>query len=66
MAGRGGPGELGSEQACDLRDLRVPRNFRLTLPGGRRLACADAASHVLARKHPEVRSAGKGSKGGRW
>ncbi len=46
--------------------LRVPRNFRLTLPGGRRLTCADAASQVLDRKHPEVRSAGKGSKGGRW
>jgi hypothetical protein len=46
--------------------LRVPRNFRLTLPGGRRLTCADAASHLLARKHPEVRSAGKGSKGERW
>ena len=46
--------------------LRVPRNFRLTLAGGRRLTCADAASQVLDRKHPEVRSAGKGSKGGRW
>jgi hypothetical protein len=46
--------------------LRVPRNFRLTLPGGRRLTCADAASQLPARKHPEVRSAGKGSKGGRW
>jgi len=46
--------------------LRVPRNFRLTLPGGRRLTCADAARALAARKHPEVRSAGKGSKGGRW
>ena len=46
--------------------LRVPRNFRLTLASGRKLTCADAASQVLARKHPEVRSAGKGSKGGRW
>jgi SRSO17 transposase len=46
--------------------LRVPRNFRLTLPSGMRLTCADAASQVLDRKHPEVRSAGKGSKGGRW
>ena len=45
--------------------LRVPRNFRLTLASGRRLACADAASQVLTRKHPEVRSAGKGPKGGR-
>ena len=46
--------------------LRVPRNLRLLLPGGRRLTCADAASALLARKHPEVRSAGKGSKGARW
>ena len=46
--------------------LRVQRNFRLTLPGGRKLTCADAAAMLLARKRPEVRSAGKGSKGGRW
>ena len=46
--------------------LRVQRNFRLTLPGGRKLTCADAAAMLLARKHPEVRSAGKGSKGARW
>jgi SRSO17 transposase len=46
--------------------LRVQRNFRLTLPGGRKLTCADTAAMLLARKHPEVRSAGKGSKGGRW
>ena len=42
--------------------LRVPRNFRLTLPGGQRLTCAGAASQ-LARWHREVRSVGKGSKG---
>jgi SRSO17 transposase len=46
--------------------LRVPRNFCLTLASGRRLTCADAASMLLARKYPEVRSAGKGSKGARW
>jgi SRSO17 transposase len=46
--------------------LRVPRTFRLTLPGSRRLTCADAASLLAARDHPEVRSAGKGSKGERW
>jgi hypothetical protein len=45
--------------------LRVPRNFHLTLPGGRRLTCADAASQ-LTRGHREVRSAGTGSKGQRW
>ena len=46
--------------------LRVSSAFRLTLPGGRRLTCADAAGQVLARTHPEVRSAGTGSKGQRW
>jgi SRSO17 transposase len=47
--------------------LRVPSNFRLTLPGGMRLTCADAASRLLAgKRRPEVRSAGKGSKGARW
>jgi hypothetical protein len=46
--------------------LRVPQNFRLTLASGRRLTCAAAASQILARKHPEARSAGKGSKGQRW
>ncbi len=46
--------------------LRVQRNFRLTLPGGRRLTCADAAALLLGRQHPEVRSAGSGSKGARW
>jgi SRSO17 transposase len=46
--------------------LRVPRNFRLTLASGRKLTCADAASLLLAGRHPEVRSAGKGSKGARW
>jgi SRSO17 transposase len=46
--------------------LRVPRNFRFTLPGGRKLTCADAASRLAARRWPEVRSAGTGSKGERW
>jgi SRSO17 transposase len=54
------------EAAGQAYVLRVPSNFRLTLPGGRRLTCADAASQLPARKHPEVRSAGKGSKGERW
>ena len=31
-----------------------------------KLTCADAATQLLAGKHPEVRSAGKGSKGARW
>ena len=46
--------------------LRVPSNFRLTLASGKKLTCAGAASMLAARKWPEVRSAGKGSKGGRW
>jgi SRSO17 transposase len=48
--------------------LRVPRNFRLTAASGKRLTCADAASQLLdaTGRRPEVRSAGKGSKGERW
>ena len=46
--------------------LRIPRNFYLTLASGRRLTCADTASQLEGKKWPEVRSAGKGSKGGRW
>jgi hypothetical protein len=45
--------------------LRVPETFRLTLAGGQKLSCAQAASQ-LARRRPEVRSAGKGSTGQRW
>jgi len=33
--------------------LRVPRNFRLTLPGGQRLTCADAASQLAPAGHGE-------------
>jgi SRSO17 transposase len=46
--------------------LRVPRNFRLTLASGSRLTCADAASQLAGTRQPEIRSAGKGSKGQRW
>jgi len=45
--------------------LRVARNFRLTLPGGQRLTCADAAARISAG-HREVRSAGTGARGQRW
>ena len=45
--------------------LRVPRNFRLSLPGGQRLTCADAAQ-LAAASHGEVRSAGTGARGQRW
>jgi SRSO17 transposase len=44
--------------------LRVARNFRITLPGGQRLTCADASQ--LAAAHCEVRSAGTGARGQRW
>jgi SRSO17 transposase len=46
--------------------LRVARNFRLTLPGGHRLTCADAASQLAACKPGEIRSAGTGARGQRW
>jgi hypothetical protein len=46
--------------------LRVPRNFCLTLASGSRLTCADAASELAGTRQPEIRSAGKGSKGERW
>jgi SRSO17 transposase len=46
--------------------LRVPSNFRLTLASGKKLTCADTASMLTASRQPEVRSAGKGSKGSRW
>jgi hypothetical protein len=47
--------------------LRVASNFMITLPGGTKLTCAEAARQ-LARdaRRWEVRSAGKGSKGDRW
>jgi SRSO17 transposase len=44
--------------------LRVPRSFRLALPGGQKMTCADAASTLTASA--EIRSAGNGSKGTRW
>jgi SRSO17 transposase len=46
--------------------LRVPRNFRLSLPGGQRLTCADAASQLAAGRPCEIRSAGQGARGQRW
>jgi SRSO17 transposase len=45
--------------------LRVPRNFRLSMPGGRRLTCADAAQ-LAAASRGGVRPAGTGSRGQRW
>jgi hypothetical protein len=47
--------------------LRVPSNFHLTLATGVRLTCREAATRLLNGKRSwEVRSAGKGSEGGRW
>jgi SRSO17 transposase len=44
--------------------LRVPRSFRLALPGGQKMTCSHAVSMLAAGA--EVRSAGHGSKGTRW
>ena len=47
--------------------LRVPSNFHLTLATGARVPCAQAVGWLLKDKRRwEIRSAGKGSKGGRW
>jgi SRSO17 transposase len=47
--------------------LRVAKNFRIMLPSGMALTCEQAVKTLLKRKRQwEIRSAGKGSKGGRW
>jgi hypothetical protein len=47
--------------------LRVRHNFRITLPSGMVLSCAQAVKTLLKHKRRwEIRSAGKGSKGDRW
>jgi len=47
--------------------LRVPKNFRFTMHGGTVLTCEEAVKKLLkSPRRWEVRSAGKGSKGGRW
>jgi SRSO17 transposase len=47
--------------------LRVRHNFRITLPSGMVLSCAQATKTLLKHKRQwEIRSAGKGSKGDRW
>jgi SRSO17 transposase len=47
--------------------LRVRSSFCLTLARGVTLSCADAVTRLLKdTRRWEVRSAGKGSKGGRW
>ena len=47
--------------------LRVASTFVLTLAAGTKLTCAQAVKALLMHKRRwEVRSAGKGSKGGRW
>jgi SRSO17 transposase len=47
--------------------LRVPSNFMLTLAAETKLTCAEAVRALLKDKRRwEVRSAGSGSKGGRW
>jgi DDE superfamily endonuclease len=54
------------EERGQAHVLRVPRNFRLPLPGGLRITCADAAARLLAAGYREVRSAGTGARGQRW
>jgi len=55
------------EAAGQAYVLRVPSNFTLTLAAGTKLTCAEAIKILLKHKRCwEVRSAGKGSKGGRW
>jgi SRSO17 transposase len=47
--------------------LRVASSFAVTLTAGVTMTCADAVKALLkAKRHWEVRSAGKGSKGERW
>jgi len=47
--------------------LRVASSFMVTLAPGTRVTCADAVKRLVQdNRHWEVRSAGKGSKGGRW
>jgi SRSO17 transposase len=47
--------------------LRVASSFILTLAGGAKMTCAQAAGKLMKRdKAWEVRSAGAGSKGARW
>jgi SRSO17 transposase len=55
------------EAAGQAYVLRVPSNFMITLAAGTKMTCAQAASQLLRHKQRwEVRSAGHGSKGGRW
>jgi SRSO17 transposase len=47
--------------------LRVASNFVITLPGRMKLTCAEAVKRLAKdERRWEVRSAGQGSKGGRW
>ena len=47
--------------------LRVAKNFRITMGDGTVLACEGAVKKLLKGERCwEIRSAGKGSKGGRW
>jgi SRSO17 transposase len=47
--------------------LRVQKNFRITLPSGTVLSCAQSVTTLLKHKRQwEIRSAGTGSKGDRW
>lgn len=53
----------GDRSTDRTQRLRVPRSFRLKMPVGRKITCAQAASTLAAS---EVRSAGNGPKAIRW
>jgi SRSO17 transposase len=55
------------EQRGQAYVLRVASSFPVTLAAGTTMTCADTVKALLKdKKRWEVRSAGKGSKGGRW
>jgi SRSO17 transposase len=55
------------EQEKQAYVLRVPKTFRLTMCDGTIVTCGEAVSRLLRHKRRwEIRSAGQGSKGGRW
>jgi SRSO17 transposase len=55
------------EESGQAYVLRVASSFMITLAPGTKVTCADAVKRLLKdKRHWEVRSAGKGSRGERW
>jgi SRSO17 transposase len=55
------------EQDKQAYVLRVAKSFQATMGDGTVLTCEEAVKKLLkGKRHWEIRSAGKGSKGGRW